>query len=249
MASRGPTLVFGGRGFVGQAVCRELAKRGRATPVMSLSRSGPSNSSAEGNIQEIAGVDALKPETFSSHLAGAGGIVISIGEPPWIREKERAMRSNGLTNISILKAAVEHKVPRIVLVNATMPSWGLIAPYRDGKLAAEAEAIRYAETVVDSGVLILKPGAVSGTRREGSISVPLWLILEPMRMILKALSGPCNALERLLPGLLGGVLRPAIRVEELAAAAADAIEDSEFKGLKTLGTDELVGYESKSKAA
>ncbi|CAE8616330.1 unnamed protein product [Polarella glacialis] len=247
MAAQGRTLVFGGRGFVGSSICQELAKRGLG-PVLSLGRSAPAAPSHDPAVQEVAGIDALDLETFKSLLPGARAIVISIGEPPWILDKERAMKSNGLTNINILKAAAEHKVPRIVLLNATMPNWGLIAGYREGKQAAEAEAINYFRSCGSSGVLVLKPGAVSGTRREGSVPVPLWLLLEPMRFVFQLLAAPCRALEGLLPGLLGGVLRPAVRVEELAAAAADAIAESEFTGLRTLGTDELVGYGS-SRAA
>ncbi|CAE7755929.1 unnamed protein product, partial [Symbiodinium pilosum] len=141
----GGTLVFGGRGFVGAAICKELARRG-LTPVMSLSRSQPKSPSGEkGAIQEVGGVDALKPDTFESLLSDARAVVIAIGEPPWVTDKERAMRSNGTTNITIMQTAAKYKVPRVVLVNATMPTWGVIAGYREGKLAAEREALSYPE--------------------------------------------------------------------------------------------------------
>lgn len=246
MAGQGRTLIFGGRGFVGAAIGRELAARG-ISPVLSLGRSIPKDASPEGaKVQEVGGIDALKAETFESLLPEARGVVISIGEPPWVLDKERAMRSNGLTNISILRAAAEHKVPRIVLINATMPSWSLIAGYREGKQAAEQEALDYAKKVGgDCSVHILKPSAISGTRQEGSLKIPLWLVLEPMRLVMQVLGGPCRAIEGMLPGLFGGVLRPAVRVEEIAVAAADAIQDETFRGVRELGTDELVGYKSK----
>ncbi|CAE6911422.1 unnamed protein product [Symbiodinium sp. CCMP2592] len=242
MAS-GRTLVFGGRGFVGAAICKELAKRG-LTPVLSLSRSQPAQSEGS-TIQEVGGVDALKPETFESLLPDARAVVIAIGEPPWVTDKERAMRSNGTTNITIMQTAAKHKVPRVVLVNATMPSWGVIAGYREGKLAAEREALSYPEKC-DSpcSVLVIKPGAISGTRQEGCFQVPLWLLLEPMRLVMSALSGPCEAIERCFPSLFGGVLRPPVRVEEIAMAAADVVEDTSFKGIREIGTKELVGYTS-----
>eukprot|EP00439_Symbiodinium_sp_Y106_P074144 s907_g14.t1 len=244
MAS-GRTLVFGGRGFVGAAICKELAKRGLA-PVLSLSRSQPAQSEGS-TIQEVGGVDALKPETFESLLPDARAVVIAIGEPPWVTDKERAMRSNGTTNITIMQTAAKHKVPRVVLVNATMPSWGVIAGYREGKLAAEREALSYPEKC-DSpcSVLVIKPGAISGTRQEGCFQVPLWLLLEPMRLVMSALSGPCEAIERCFPSLFGGVLRPPVRVEEIAMAAADVVEDTSFKGIREIGTKELVGYTSAS---
>mmetsp|Transcript_13947 Transcript_13947/g.31690 ORF Transcript_13947/g.31690 Transcript_13947/m.31690 type:complete len:252 (+) Transcript_13947:67-822(+) len=237
----GRTLVFGGRGFVGAAICKELASRG-ATPVLSLSRSQPKTQQEGSAIQEIGGVDALKPETFESLLPDARAVVIAIGEPPWVLDKERAMRSNGTTNITIMQTAAKHKVPRVVLVNATMPTWGVIAGYREGKLAAEREALSYPEKCgAPAGVLVIKPGAISGTRQEGCFQVPLWLLLEPMRMVMSALSRPCEALESWMPSLFGGVLRPPVRVEEIAMAAADAVQDESLR-VRELGTKELVGY-------
>merc|ERR1712216_978752 len=51
-----------------------------------------------------------------------------------------------------------------------------------------------------------------------------WVMFEPMRALMRCFSGPCRFLEKKLPGLFGGVLRPAVRAEEIAAAAADTIE-------------------------
>lgn len=99
------------------------------------------------------------------------------------------MRFNGTTNINILQSAAKHKVSRVVLVNATMPTWSLIAPYREGKLAAEREALRYPEQCgTDCEVLVIKPGAITGTREEGNLQIPLWIVLEPMRMVMSLLS-------------------------------------------------------------
>mmetsp|Transcript_10494 Transcript_10494/g.32595 ORF Transcript_10494/g.32595 Transcript_10494/m.32595 type:complete len:254 (+) Transcript_10494:79-840(+) len=242
----GQTLVFGGRGMVGSAVCRELARRSVA-PILSLGRSEGAGAGGEpaasSAVEQRSGVDALRPETFASLLPGARAVVISIGEPPWILDKERAMRSNGLTNISILRAAAEHKVPRVVLVNAAIPAWRLIAGYREGKEAAEREAHAYPEACgTDCGVTVLKPSAVSGTRYVGRTPLPLWVALEPMRFAFQTLAKPCQEMERLLPSLLGNVLRPAVRVEEIAMAAADAVEDPNPQGVRTLGPSELVGY-------
>lgn len=246
MAASGSTLVFGGRGLVGAAVCRELAKRG--APVVSLGRSEGSGGGGplDSKIEQISGIDALDPETFKPLLRGARAVVISMGLPPWIRNRERAISANALTNISVMKAAAECKVPRIILMGATMPSWGLIANYREAKDMAEAEARKYSEACnTDCSVVILKPGVVSGTRYVGSIPLPLWFAFAPMRLIFSTFASPCRALERLLPGLLGGVLRPAVHVDELAAAIADAAAEAELKGVRVLGTDELVGYRSR----
>uniref|UniRef100_A0A6U6XEC1 NAD(P)-binding domain-containing protein n=1 Tax=Zooxanthella nutricula TaxID=1333877 RepID=A0A6U6XEC1_9DINO len=249
MAAPGSALVFGGRGFVGAAICRELARRG--IPVQSLSRSDKAGSGGDlgPGVEHKAGVDALRAETFRALLPGARAVVVSIGEAPWTERtggsKERAVQMNGLSNVNILRAAAEAKVPRVVLVNATMPQWGLLAGYREGKEMAEAEAKRFLDTSgLDAGsctVLVMKPSVISGTKYWGSVPLPFGVAMEPMRLVMRCFAGPCAWLEGKAPGLFGGVLRPAVRVEELAAAAADAIA-GEGRGHRTLETGELVGY-------
>jgi len=237
--------------MVGTAICRELARR-RLSPVLSLGRSdgpGAGGPLPEG-VTQHSGVDALKPETYGQFMKGARAVVITIGEAPWTEifrkdGKERAMLMNGTTNIKILQAAAQEKVPRVVLLSATMPRWGLISGYRQGKEAAAAEAAQCASVGgADSGILVLQPSAVSGTRYAGNVPIPLWLMLAPMRMVFSSVAAPCRWLEGALPSLFAGVLRPAVSAEEIAAAAADAIEDPTFSGLREVGTDELVGYRS-----
>mmetsp|Transcript_42109 Transcript_42109/g.122179 ORF Transcript_42109/g.122179 Transcript_42109/m.122179 type:complete len:261 (-) Transcript_42109:52-834(-) len=244
----GAALVFGGRGFVGAAVCRELARRG--LPVASLSRSDKVGSGGElgPGIEHRSGVDALKPETFKALLPGAKAVVVSVGEAPWTERtggsKDRALQMNGLTNITVLREAAEAKVPCVVLVNATMPSWRLIAGYREGKEMAEAEAAQYPEkSGLGPGctVLVLKPGVVSGTKYWGSVPLPFGVVMGPMRFAMRCFSGPCSWAEEQMPSLFGGVLKPPVLVEEMAVAAADAVQ-SEGRGVYTLGPDKLVGY-------
>jgi len=246
MAVQGSTLIFGGRGMVGAAICRELARRG-AGPIASLGRSEDAAGGAllDSRVEQKSGIDALRPETFSPLLKDAKAVVISMGLPPWVTDREKAISANGSTCVSVLKAASEHKVPRIVLLSATMPEWGIMKNYREGKNMADEEARKYVEACgVDCTVLIMKPSVVSGTRYVGSVPLPLWIAMAPMRFFFRTFASPCQGIEKLMPGLFGGILRPAVYAEELAMAAADAIESAELKGLVVLGTDELVGYKS-----
>lgn len=237
---------------MGATVCRELARRG--VPVVSLGRSAKPGVGGDlgPGVEHRSGVDALQPETYKAMLTGASAVVITIGEVPWAERtggtKERAMKMNGLSNVTVLRAAAEHKVPHIVLVNATMPSWQLIAGYREGKQMAEEEAKRYHEKAGISAdgctVLVLKPSVISGTKYWGRMPLPFGLAFEPMRLAMRLCAGPCAWLERQLPGLFGGVLQPPVRVEEVANAAADSITGKMKSGLHILGPSELVGYKS-----
>mmetsp|Transcript_17410 Transcript_17410/g.31382 ORF Transcript_17410/g.31382 Transcript_17410/m.31382 type:complete len:252 (+) Transcript_17410:53-808(+) len=249
----GPVVVFGGRGLVGASICRELVRRG-VSPVIAASRSAGAGAGGplDDAVVQKDGVDALKPETLSAVLAGAQGVVISIGIPPWILDKDLAKQMNGVTNVNILRAAAEQKVPRVVLINATMPTWRLISGYREGKELAESEARNYPDQCgCPCSVLILKPSAIGGTRYDviPGRGVNLGLMMAPMRFVFKSLPSVCSFFERLLPSCFAGVLRPPVYAEELASAAADAlVSSSATGGVTTLGPDSLVGYVSALKA-
>lgn len=209
------------------------------------------------DVVEQVGVDALKPETYKGLLEGARSVVISIGEAPWSERtggtKERAIEINGHANVAVMKAAAECKVPRIVLVNATMPTWGLIEGYREGKELAEAEARAYPEKsgLGSDGcsVLVLKPSVVSGTKYWGSVPLPFGVAMGPMRFTMRCLSGPCAYVEEAMPRLAGGVLRPPVRVDELANAVADMVQAEASQGIRVLDPEHLVGYESAAAAS
>jgi len=75
MAAPGRALVFGGRGLVGAAICRELARRS-AAPVVSLGRSAEAaGGSVDSSVEQKSGVDALKPETYAPLLSDARAVV------------------------------------------------------------------------------------------------------------------------------------------------------------------------------
>lgn len=237
-------IVFGGRGFVGSSICRELARR--KIPVLSVSRSC-AGERVEG-VQHQGGIDALKPDSYRSLLEGAIAVVATIGEPPWTEKtggtKERAVQMNGLTNVTVLREASLQQVPSVVVVSATMPTWNLIAGYREGKEMMETEARQYPETsgLGSTGctVQILKPGVVMGTRYVGRLPIPLWLILLPVRWLMQLFSGVSMRLEKAMPNLFGGVLSPPVWVTEIAVAAADAIENEAGGGVQVLAPSVLL---------
>jgi uncharacterized protein YbjT (DUF2867 family) len=77
-------VVFGGSGFVGAAAAEEALRRGLS--VLCLSRSGAPGpglaSQPWAQRATWAKADALEPDTYRSHLAGAEAVIVSIGSPP-----------------------------------------------------------------------------------------------------------------------------------------------------------------------
>jgi len=214
-------LIFGGRGFVGSEMAREAIKRGWS--VTCLSRSLPTDK------QKVPGaeydtVDALDPEAVASKFSSEDikAVVCSIGSPPLpFVDKQYQIRMNGDTNTNILKAAEAAGIQRFVLANATMPKWAPVG-YQMGKNLAEAQAQKFNGN--GSGALILKLPAVSGTRVDAPIPLPLWIPFAPMRFLFGRGEFFFGRLEAALPSLLWNVFQPPALTTEIAMMSLDFIE-------------------------
>ena len=129
-----------------------------------------------------------------------------------------------------------------MLVNATVPAWGA-AGYVKGKAMAEQCAIDFVEKGKErmSGAVVLKPGAVYGTRRTANgLPIPLAPLLGPISWALKASSGLVAKATTAAPFVLEGALVPPCAVESLAEAAAEGALGNEYTGKVTvIGAFEL----------
>ena len=235
-------VVFGGNGFVGSHCLQALG----TSDLVSISRSGTAPKHLESTpwakAVHWAKGDCLDPTTYAEVLKGAHAVIISVGSPPVpTSDVPWQLRMNGTSNCEVIQAAAEAGVPRVVLVNATTPTW---APegYREGKAMAEACASKFVdEGGGNRGALVLKPGAIYGTRHtSGGLPIPLGLVLGPASWLLGTLSGPVAAATAAAPGLLEGALVPPAPVERLAAAAAEfALADGPGSVCRTMGAFEL----------
>ena len=128
------------------------------------------------------------------------------------------VRANGYTNIIPGRAAIKNGVTRMVVVGASIPPLvpGL-ASYARGK--ANVEAFARDEFALDGRTaVVLKPAAVSGTRRLGGGGiVPLALAMDPARFLLRA-SG--------VSALIENAPVPLENVALAAARAALGIDDA-----------------------
>jgi hypothetical protein len=102
------------------------------------------------------------------------------------------VRTNGATNVIPGRAAMEEGVRRLVVVGASIPPFvpGL-ASYAEGKAHAETFARReFASEGDGRRAFVLKPAAVSGTRRMGGgVALPLSLVMDPARAMMRACGG------------------------------------------------------------
>mmetsp|Transcript_19828 Transcript_19828/g.32584 ORF Transcript_19828/g.32584 Transcript_19828/m.32584 type:complete len:252 (+) Transcript_19828:395-1150(+) len=217
-------VVFGGNGFVGSATISSIRRIAPSVKVLSVSRQGlrPVHVRDDGQVDWKQG-DAFEPRTYKSLLDKSTAVVITCGSPPIPtfsrKAEELQFKNNGTICKTIIDECVSTGVARLVLISAEMPAW---APkgYREGKLAAFAEAKRFPESGGDA--FVLKPSAIYGTRFVGSIPIPLWVILSPLSTFLTLCerSGITSVLVRTFP-FLDGLLAPPVSVDSVGTVAAN----------------------------
>ncbi|KAI3692250.1 hypothetical protein L6452_32063 [Arctium lappa] len=209
-------LVLGGNGFVGSHICKEALDRGLS--VASLSRSGKSS------IQEPWASkvnwhqgDLLSGDSWKEALGGVTSVISCVGG---FGSNTYMYKINGTANINAVRAAAEKGIKRFVYISAS--DFGvvnyLLQGYYDGKRATETELL----TRFPYGHVILRPGFIYGTRRVGSMKLPLGVIGSPLEMIMQY-AKPLNQVP-----VVGPLLTPPVDVKAVAKVAVRGATDPVF---------------------
>ena len=246
-------VVFGGNGFVGTRVCALASKQG--LPVVSVSRSGVAPAHYQASTGCAADIvrwekgDAIDPSTYSALLKDAAAVIVSVGSPPLpFVDYDYQLKMNGLCVQRVAEAARDAQVPRLVVVNATMPAWlHHVAPgYYEGKRLGEQATASFVQGREEAYGVLLKPSVIFGTRREGAVPIPLGLLFGPVSTVMQLGSGLTAGLRRFAPYLLDGLLHPPVSVESVAAAAvhhaAAAHRDHTQPGLVVESAEDLLSH-------
>ncbi|CAH9107992.1 unnamed protein product [Cuscuta europaea] len=209
-------LVLGGNGFVGSHICKEALDRGLV--VASLSRTGrpPTQELWANNVFWHKG-NLLSNDSWKEALNGVASVISCVGG---FGSNSHMYKINGTANINAIRAAAEEGVKRFVYISAA--DFGfvnyLLQGYYEGKRAAETELL----TRYTYGGVILRPGFIYGTRRVGSMKLPLGVIGSPLEMVLQH-AKPLSQLP-----LVGPLLSPPINVTAVAKVATRAATDPVF---------------------
>uniref|UniRef100_A0A0E0CLY4 NAD(P)-binding domain-containing protein n=1 Tax=Oryza meridionalis TaxID=40149 RepID=A0A0E0CLY4_9ORYZ len=209
-------LVLGGNGFVGSHVCKEALDKGFT--VASLNRSGkPSISESWADKVIWNKGNLLEPDSLKDIMEGVSAVVSCVGG---FGSNSYMYKINGTANINAIRVAAEKGIKRFVYVSAA--DFGfvnyLLQGYYEGKRATEAELL----SKFTYGGVILRPGFIHGTRRVGSVKIPLGLVGSPMQMVLQS----AKPLTRL--PLVGPLLTPPVSVASVAKVAVRAATDPVF---------------------
>ncbi|XP_068638214.1 uncharacterized protein At1g32220, chloroplastic-like [Aristolochia californica] len=209
-------LVLGGNGFVGSHVCKEAVECGLS--VASLSRSGRSNiqeSWANSVIWHQGSLLLL--DSWKEALDGVTSVISCVGG---FGSDSYMYKINGTANINAIRAAAEKGIKRFVYISAA--DFGvanyLLQGYYKGKKAAEAELV----AKFPYGGVSLRPGFIHGTRRVGSMKLPISVIGTPLEMILQH-AKPLNRIP-----LIGPLFTPSVSVTSVAKVAVRAATDQVF---------------------
>lgn len=209
-------LVLGGNGFVGSHICKEALDRGLT--VASLSRTGRSSiqdSWANSVIWHQGNL--FSTDSWKDALKGVTSVISCVGG---FGSNSHMYKINGTANINAIRAASEEGVKRFVYISAA--DFGIanyvLQGYYEGKRAAETELL----TRYPYGGIILRPGFIYGTRRVGSMKLPLGVIGSPLEMILQR-AKPLSQIP-----LVGPLFTPPVNVTAVAKVAIRAATDPVF---------------------
>ncbi|KAK3040031.1 hypothetical protein RJ639_028362 [Escallonia herrerae] len=240
-------LVLGGNGFVGSHVCKEALNHGLS--VASLSRSGKSSiqeswankvnwhqglssstvscvggfgsNSYMYKINGTANINAIRAAAEQVERGMGSMRVVSFDGALWVagvgfpfsgEECEALESRNWLYEFEGVKRFVYISAADFGVVNY------LLQGYYEGKRGAETELV----TKFTYGGVILRPGFIYGTRRVGSMKLPLGVIGSPLEMVLQH-AKPLNQVP-----LVGPLFTTPVNVTAVAKVAVRAATDHVF---------------------
>eukprot|EP00882_Tetradesmus_deserticola_P006043 GHRQ01006361.1.p1 GENE.GHRQ01006361.1~~GHRQ01006361.1.p1 ORF type:complete len:294 (+),score=98.79 GHRQ01006361.1:156-1037(+) len=218
-------VVFGGRGFVGSAVCKQALNTG--LHVVAISPSGTPPTGKEPWTREVEWLrgNALEPRTYQDVLHGALAAISCVGG---FGSQADMLRINGAANAAAIATARAAGVPRFVYISAhTPPMPGIdmvLSGYIQGKRQAEEELLR---SYPQSGV-VLRPWLIYGDRAISShVSLPLGMLFSPVEYALRHIP---NAKQLAQLPFVGAGFIPPVPVEQVAKVAVAAATDPSVPG-------------------
>jgi len=178
-AKRTRVVVYGGNGYVGTRVAKNLAESNAHAICLSRTGHKPVHLRNEEWSNQVCWSkgDASTPD--KKFLASADSLVCLVGSAPTPTFSKAAFEqkvfSNGITNATAIKAAGEAGVKKIVLLGAQI----------QGKELALNAAKEFAQLSDEHSAIVFQPGMIYGRRYLASgKSIPLNVLVGPMPFLL-----------------------------------------------------------------
>lgn len=180
-------VVYGGNGFVGTRVARQLSERDVATVCVSRTGHKPIHLKDEEWSQSVRWCKGDASDPAIPLLESASILITLVGSPPLPTFSKQAYQQqvfmNGTTNANVIRAAGDAGIRRVVLLSAKipLPLRGDWFGYSKGKHLAEQAALEFSQLSPEHRVTVFKPGVIYGTRHlANGKSMPLGTVMKPL---------------------------------------------------------------------
>ncbi|RBP53041.1 SDR family oxidoreductase [Arenicella xantha] len=162
-------VIYGGNGFVGTHIAKELADQDACTVCLSRTGYKPLHLKDESWSERIRWCKGDASDPDEQLLQRMDVLICLVGSPPVPTFSKQAYEQqvfmNGVTNATVIDKAQQAGVKRIVLLGAKLPA--LLQSdqfgYAKGKRLAREAAEQFA-AVPGNQATVLQPGAIYGTR-------------------------------------------------------------------------------------
>ena len=183
--------IFGGNGFVGSNIAKELSSRG--VDVVCLSRTGhkPIHLQSEKWSESVRWSKGDASQADEDCLKQVDVVISTVGSPPIPTFSDEAFAqqlfANGTCNTQLIASASSAGIKQLVLMGAKVP-WPLNRDsfaYARGKRLAFEAAQEFTKQSDLHCAVVLQPGAITGKRYTSSGKcIPLDTLLGPFGAIM-----------------------------------------------------------------
>eukprot|EP00986_Skeletonema_menzelii_P015849 scaffold12827_cov140-Skeletonema_menzelii.AAC.5 len=224
-------LVLGGNGYVGQNVIHAAVQSNLFSEVRSFNRSGAPTSPQQHLADSLAQVEFLTGDIFDNAaredaIDGHYAVVSCIGafgSNDFMKkicgdatiEAIQTSKLKGVQKFGFVSSAQVYEGSAGLKLPPSMPMHG----YFQGKYNAEQ---RLLESYPD-GHVIVRPGFIYGTRKLGSVQLPLHLVGAPINFVGNHL-GPISSLIQSVP-FVGKELSSMVPVDSVGRSMIDSLKE------------------------
>ena len=183
--------IFGGNGFVGSHIAKELSSRGVCVVCVSRTGHKPAHLRSEQWSENVRWCKGDASQADDDCLKQVDVLISAVGSPPIPTFSSAAfdqqLFANGTCNIKLIESAQNAGIKRLVLIGANVP-WPLNRDsfaYAKGKRLSLEAAEQFSKQSSEHSALVLQPGAVTGKRYTANGKcIPLDKLLGPFAIIM-----------------------------------------------------------------
>jgi nucleoside-diphosphate-sugar epimerase len=183
--------IFGGNGFVGTHIAKELSSRGICVVCVSRTGHKPIHLRTEKWSEKVRWCKGDASQATVDCLKQVDVVISTVGSPPLPTFSQDAFEqqlfANGTCNTKLIESAQNAGIKRLVLLGAKVP-WLMNRDgfaYAKGKKMAYEAAEKFTEQSPEHSALILQPGVITGKRYTASGKcIPLNTLLGPFGVLM-----------------------------------------------------------------